>query len=110
MARPPSVRLVDPPWFELAKSVLADTPNLTGAACTGRHTVFDPIDHDTESPGTVAARHAEAERICRQCPVLDLCRTAWVDTPGVRWRPDGVVGGRTPAQRRRRGRPIKEAS
>ncbi|GEE01121.1 hypothetical protein nbrc107696_15670 [Gordonia spumicola] len=110
MARPPSVRLVDPPWIEFAKRVLAGTPNLSGAACIGRHGLFDEQAHeDGETAETAARRHQEAAELCRRCPVLGACRTAWVDTPGVRHRPSGVIGGRTPATTTR-GRPRMEAS
>lgn len=111
MARPSSVRLVDPPWIEFAKRVLADTPNLSGAACIGRHALFDEQAHeDGETAEAAARRHQDAAALCRRCPVRAACRTAWVDTPGVRHRPNGVVGGHTSAQRRRGGRPVKEAS
>ncbi|ORA66029.1 hypothetical protein BST23_11925 [Mycolicibacterium elephantis] len=65
---------------------LAASPNLTGAACRGRHDLFDPVDRDDP-------RVAEAVRICQtQCPALEACHAWLASTPSTR-RPSGVVAG-----------------
>lgn len=107
MSRAAAVRLVDPPWFEFAKAVLADTPNLTGAACAGRHALFDPQAHeDGETTQQAAARHERAMSLCRWCPALAECRAGWIDTD-TRRRPAGVIAGVAP-RLTRTGRPRSE--
>ncbi|MFI7165329.1 WhiB family transcriptional regulator [Rhodococcus erythropolis] len=56
---------------ELALSVLID-PRLYGAACVGRHHLFD-AEVDGEKAVDRPARHEAAARICRRCPVFDAC-------------------------------------
>ncbi|MCQ4120443.1 WhiB family transcriptional regulator [Rhodococcus tibetensis] len=48
-------------------------PRLRGAACVGRHELFDDR-HENEQESDRAARHAAAARICARCPVRTACR------------------------------------
>ncbi|UYP19769.1 WhiB family transcriptional regulator [Rhodococcus sp. Z13] len=48
---------------------------LAGAACVGRHELFDAeLDGVHETPAERTARHAAAVAICTSCPVLTACR------------------------------------
>lgn len=58
---------------------------MPGAACKGRHNLFD---------GETPADRIRAEAICRDaCPALGRCRRWVASLPGYR-RPSGVVAGR----------------
>ncbi len=53
----------------LLTAILADQPRLVGAACCGRHELFDPIRRN--EPGFQRheqTRRTEAARICAGCP------------------------------------------
>lgn len=50
----------------LLERILADRPNLQGAACIGRHGLFDAARDDK-------AQRAEAEALCWRCPVRSRC-------------------------------------
>ena len=48
---------------------------LAGAACVGRHELFDAeLDDVHETPAERRARHTAAAAICTSCPVLAACR------------------------------------
>jgi WhiB family transcriptional regulator, redox-sensing transcriptional regulator len=55
-------------------------PRLSGAACVGKAPLFDDRldlgDHESESDEERDARHREARKICRCCPVRPPCGTA----------------------------------
>jgi len=53
--------------------VLADAHVFHAARCVGRHELFDPAT-EREDPGSVAGRHAAAQRLCTHCACLDPCR------------------------------------
>ncbi|MGH3857962.1 MAG: WhiB family transcriptional regulator [Pseudonocardiaceae bacterium] len=60
----------------LLAAILTDQPRLPGAACRGRHALFDPIRGN--EPGfqrREQVRRTEAARICAGCPVRTQCRT-----------------------------------
>ncbi|WP_369816626.1 hypothetical protein [Mycobacterium sp. E740] len=64
---------------------LGGVPALPGAACRGRHDLFD---------GETTADRIAAERLCRDaCPALGACRR-WVASLPKSRRPVGVVAGR----------------
>ena len=66
-------------------------PQLTGARCRGRHSLFD--DGATgEHPDAVNLRHAHALELCARCPALDRCLTWFEELPSSK-RPFGVVAG-----------------
>ncbi|MFE2121027.1 WhiB family transcriptional regulator [Rhodococcus aetherivorans] len=49
---------------------------LAGAACVGRHALFDDeLDGAREDATARAARRTAAAAICATCPVLEACRT-----------------------------------
>ncbi|WP_420714478.1 WhiB family transcriptional regulator [Rhodococcus sp. RDE2] len=74
---------------------------LTGAACVGRHALFDAeLDNVRETPAERRARFTAAAAICRTCPVLEPCRVVadeagrqahgvWAATVRTTSRPDG---------------------
>lgn len=79
----------------VAVLVLADvitTPQLPGALCVGRYSLFDPADRDDDRQ-LVERLHAEAVTLCRQCPALAQC-TQWFHSLPPTERPAGVVAGR----------------
>ncbi|WP_448221955.1 WhiB family transcriptional regulator [Gordonia iterans] len=53
--------------------LLADQPDLTGAACRGLWSLFDEPAED-EDHAEAEARHHRAATLCRACPVLADCR------------------------------------
>jgi WhiB family redox-sensing transcriptional regulator len=60
------------------------SPDLTGAACTGRSDLFDP----KAGP----QRHRTALALCARCPVLAACRAWFASLPAAQV-PKGVVAG-----------------
>ena len=86
-------------WSEIL-GALQGIPALPGAACIGRHTLFDE-QHPEESTGEARTRYAAAVAVCTGCPALDPC-AAWFDSLRPRDRPTGVIAGRVhiPKQRR----------
>lgn len=58
-------------------------PRLEGAACAGRHALFDPPERN-EDRDQLAHRHAAAARICATCPVLNACTEVAADLPKAR--------------------------
>jgi hypothetical protein len=98
-------------------SALAGTPRLEGAACVGRHELFDLRDISDPDRAEVEARGV---KIClTECGAYSQCRD-WIQSLPARQRPSGVVAGvvrrpRTPAPvgrmpgSGRRGRPRKPA-
>ncbi|MGH3548413.1 MAG: WhiB family transcriptional regulator [Pseudonocardiaceae bacterium] len=58
----------------LLSAILADSPRLPGAACRGRHALFDPIRGN--EPGfqrQEQRRRTDAARLCAGCPVRAQC-------------------------------------
>ncbi|MGH3522204.1 MAG: hypothetical protein ACRDU4_05100 [Mycobacterium sp.] len=58
----------------LLSAILTDSPRLPGAACRGRHAMFDPIRGN--EPGfqrREQVRRTEAARVCAGCPVIHRC-------------------------------------
>ncbi len=79
---------------------LRGVPVLPGAACVGRHALFDE-QHPEESAADARTRYARALTVCTGCPALNQCRE-WFDGLRPRDRPTGVIAGRlhTPKQRK----------
>jgi hypothetical protein len=75
---------------------LAAAPNLSGAACRGRHELFDPRDLSDPDRQDI---EAEALALCRGCPALLACRR-WYDSLPPGKRPIGVVAGQINAPKR----------
>src|SRR5690606_7800734 len=74
-----------------------------GAACVGRHELFDVEDRDDERVDAAVA-------ICQtKCPALADCR-AWVDSLKPSQRPLGVVAGRFVQLRSLRSSPPARAT
>jgi WhiB family transcriptional regulator, redox-sensing transcriptional regulator len=71
-------------------AALTAIPRLPGAACRGRHHLFDPADTTNPDHDNL---QAQALALCRQCPALAGC-TAWFESLPKRHRPSGVVAGR----------------
>ncbi|MGH3685131.1 MAG: hypothetical protein ACRDSM_08770 [Pseudonocardiaceae bacterium] len=60
--------------IKLLAVILADLPKLDGAACRGRHELFDPIrgnGHRYQHEEHI--RLAKAARICSSCPMVQRC-------------------------------------
>jgi WhiB family redox-sensing transcriptional regulator len=70
--------------------MLGTPPNLDGARCVGRWSVFD--DRGPDDPGGPDLT-AAALRLCATCPALIACGQ-WVDALPPGRRPSGVVAGR----------------
>ncbi|NLE78853.1 MAG: hypothetical protein GX610_04600 [Rhodococcus sp.] len=64
-------------------------PRLEGAKCTGRAPIHDH-EIDGETPAERGKRLAYARRLCEQCPVRSMCRTAAAEQT----TPAGMWGGR----------------
>jgi len=86
---------------------LAGVPVLTGARCRHKHATFDEAQSG-ESDENVAARHAQALRLCvgdgsssAGCPAFAECESWFLSMPPSR-RPTGVVAGRVHHSRSRR--------
>lgn len=61
-------------------AAMADA-RLVGAACVGRHRLFDDdLDGAREDATARTARHTAAAAICASCPVLEACRTVADET------------------------------
>lgn len=104
--RKPECEENESPAERLLAAILGRTAGLEGAACRGKHELFDPPDHDAdELPDTTRTRHIAATHICETCPVLDRCR-AWVEVePNA-----GAVLAATLPEHRGPGRPRKDAA
>jgi WhiB family transcriptional regulator, redox-sensing transcriptional regulator len=79
-----------PEWLALLHVVLAGTPHLDGAACSGRPGTFDQHsrrdrNHDRDEETALC--------ICTTCPALSACGR-WLDGLEPFERPHGVVAGR----------------
>ncbi|PZS23005.1 MAG: hypothetical protein DLM60_03360 [Pseudonocardiales bacterium] len=58
----------------LLSAILADQPRLSGAACIGRHEMFDPIRNgDPRYQREEQLRRTEAARLCAGCPARQRC-------------------------------------
>lgn len=82
-------------------------PSLPGAACRGRHHLFDPPDADVD-PEDAQCAEQTALKLCSWCPALARC-SDWLDSLPPAKRPRGVVAGqinRPP----RPGRPGRQAA
>ena len=70
--------------------LISDVPKLDGAACKGRHRVFDARPPKTPDRDEL---HAYAKGICtRRCPALSACRK-WLASLEPHQRPEGIVAG-----------------
>lgn len=79
---------------------------LVGAACVGRHELFDDdLDGAREDTSARATRHTAAAAICTTCPVLGACRVV-ADEAGDQAR--GVWAGTVRNPSRPVGRPRKD--
>ena len=81
-------------------------PSLPGAACRGRHWLFDEAAKG-EDPDVVVQRHSEAIGLCARCPALGRC-TDWFESLPPNRRPLGVVAGMV-NRPRPAGRPRRSA-
>ncbi len=89
---------IDRLFAELAASI----PALPGAACKGRHQLFDP-QPDDRHPDIARRLENTALSICKTCPALEPCR-AWLAGLEPHQRPFGVTAGKVRRERpRRRG-------
>jgi hypothetical protein len=57
--------------IKLLSKILWELPNLPGAACTGRHELYE--DPARENPVLRTQRVATAARVCRSCPQRPAC-------------------------------------
>ncbi len=66
---------VDPDGtVRLLIAILTGQPQLPGAACRGRHELFDPIRCiDPQHYRQEQIRRTEAARICAGCPMIHRC-------------------------------------
>ncbi|WP_197696053.1 helix-turn-helix domain-containing protein [Mycobacterium sp. E1715] len=85
-------------WADLA-AALARSPDLAGAACAGRSSLFDL------QPGWSPEREKrerQALALCAECPALAGCR-AWFAGLRAGEKPQGVIAGelRRPKRRKR---------
>jgi hypothetical protein len=66
--------------IKLLSTILADTVRLTGAACIGKHQLFDQIPGNGGHPHQEQIRRAEAARLCARCPAIRHCPSVTVTT------------------------------
>jgi WhiB family redox-sensing transcriptional regulator len=60
--------------IKLLSGILAGTPRLPGAACIGRHELYDPIaGNGPQFQRAEQIRLAEAAQVCAGCPVIQRC-------------------------------------
>lgn len=76
-------------------------PEYATGKCVGKHELFDGIDVE-DADGNLIGEHYPfedtAKALCAVCPVLELCRTE-------NWKLDtGIIAGKRPDERRKRGR------
>jgi hypothetical protein len=66
--------------IKLLSTILADTVRLTGAACIGRHELFDrtPGNGGHQHQRQEQIRRAEAARLCATCPAIRHCPSVTV--------------------------------
>lgn len=66
--------------LDLLKEILAGVPRLTGAACVGRHELFDPVpDKGHRYRLREQIRRAEAARLCAGCPAIRHCTSVTIN-------------------------------
>lgn len=66
---------------KLLAAILTDLPQLTGAACVGKHRMFDPVIGNglqCRDRERVRVRLAKAARVCAGCPVIQRCTSVTV--------------------------------
>jgi hypothetical protein len=76
--------------------IVADTPDLPGAACVEHRDIFDACT------GKAAGRpstYPRAIRVCAHCPVLHRC-SEWIASLPPSGRPYGVTAGLIRQQQR----------
>jgi hypothetical protein len=62
--------------IKLLSTILADTVRLPGAACIGKHRMYDPIvENRHRYRDREWARLTKAARVCAGCPVIQRCNT-----------------------------------
>lgn len=65
----------------LLKEILADLLRLPGAACIGKHAMFDPvIGNGLQYRDQEQIRLAKAARLCATCPAIRHCPSVTVFT------------------------------
>ncbi len=66
--------------IKLLAAILTDPPWLSGAACIGRHEMFDPVPghggHQHQRQERI--RRVQAARLCAGCPAIRRCTTVTV--------------------------------
>jgi hypothetical protein len=68
----------------LLAEILTDRPQLTGAACIGKHAIFDPIvGNGLQYRDQERVRLAKAARVCGGCPVIHRCPCATTTAAGA---------------------------
>jgi hypothetical protein len=78
-------------------AVIATMPDLNGAACRGRHELYDKA-----ALGDPLAQE-QAQQVCELCPVLLPC-SRWLRSTPRDLRPGGVTAGQINRDYRRRQR------
>ncbi len=65
--------------LDLLKAILAGTVRLPGAACVGRHQLFDQTPgNDHQQRRAERIRLAQAARLCAACPAIRHCPSVTV--------------------------------
>ncbi|MFZ0118120.1 MAG: hypothetical protein WAL99_01450 [Pseudonocardiaceae bacterium] len=64
---------------KLLAAILVDRPQLTGAACIGKHAMFDPIvGNGNQYRDQERVRLAKAAQLCAGCPAVQRCTSVTV--------------------------------
>lgn len=63
----------EPGTVPLLEQILTDLPALSGAACIGRHELFDLAVHPEDQRTASAQARIAASRICSTCPHTSTC-------------------------------------
>lgn len=91
-------------------SEFSDVPDLDGAACKGRHELFDAtVYQGPHKAGEVRIdigyAREKAMQICATCPAIKSC-SEWVDSIPAYRRPAGVVAGQVKFRSNKNGKPL----
>ena len=68
----------------LLRAILADLPQLPGAACVGHHELFDlVVGNGARYRRQEQLRRRKAAKVCTRCPVIHRCPCATTTAAGA---------------------------
>ena len=76
-------------------------PEYATALCIDRHYLFDSEDVEDDDGNLIGEEYPhedQAKGLCKECPVFELCKAE-------NWKLEtGIIAGKRPDERRKRGR------